>query len=249
MEDGYPDDWVPAEQTLAPDGYSNDWMVPTKDGYPNDWIPAEKTLAPDGYPNDWVVPANSGVPTVATSQRSVFDAGHSPINSPNSGLPWPTGQTNYWQPVQSTQQGSWPSTIPVSGTAQTRPWWVPAPAVSGWEPWADEFIKGMQGLYNYFRSRSGAGNRGGDDENQCFDRWNKEIDRCPQFRTMGLNGEPEPRYEIACRERARARYNLCLRNGGRPDPAEPDEFGWHDIPPDPASSNDPHSVLKTSAWS
>jgi hypothetical protein len=44
----------------------------------------------------------------------------------------------------------------------------------------------------------------------------------------------DPRWLDACNKRANARHNLCVSNGGKPHPDEPDELGLHDIPNDPA---------------
>jgi hypothetical protein len=68
---------------------------------------------------------------------------------------------------------------------------------------------------------------GGDE--YCFERHAIEYDRCDVFTSYS------PRYRDACRARAADRRNLCVRNGGRPDPDEPPEFDWNDIPGDPAT--------------
>lgn len=220
--------------------YPNDWMVSSGVGYPDDWIPAEKTLAPDGQPYGWIVPPSSAAPTIEpnayrdwiTPPATPFQnggfagAGYPSLNSLTSGSPRPASQIEYSHSVQSSLQAPplSPYLVPVSGTAQTRPWWAPAPPASAWEPWADEFIKGMQGLINYFRSRGGAGTpkRGG--EGDCYDRWEREDARCEQFRPWGT------RFVAACKERASARRDKCIRNGGRPDPDEPLEYDFRDIP-------------------
>jgi hypothetical protein len=56
----------------------------------------------------------------------------------------------------------------------------------------------------------------------------KELEYCEQFRPFGY------RYYKGCTDRARYRHNLCVRNGGKPDPNEPDPYGWNDIPRDDA---------------
>jgi hypothetical protein len=41
-----------------------------------------------------------------------------------------------------------------------------------------------------------------------------------------------------CKKRAAARRSLCISNGGRPDPNEPDEWTWNDIPRDALPGDD-----------
>jgi hypothetical protein len=72
------------------------------------------------------------------------------------------------------------------------------------------------------------GPRSGSDDD-CFDRYWIEYGRCDIFAAYS------PRYRDACRVRATDRLRLCLRNGGKPDPDEPPEFDWNDIPGDPAT--------------
>lgn len=71
-----------------------------------------------------------------------------------------------------------------------------------------------------------------DDRNDlCFNRWYGEHGRCMRF------AMPQPtgyRYVNACKNRATDRMRLCHRHGGTPDPEEPAEFSWYDIPRDPA---------------
>jgi hypothetical protein len=87
----------------------------------------------------------------------------------------------------------------------------------------------MYGLYNFvFGGRGNSSGRGvHDGEDDCFNRWEKEDKRCEKFYPLN-----EKRWYFACKDRAADRRNLCIRNGGKPDPNEADEFGWHDIPRD-----------------
>jgi RHS repeat-associated protein len=75
--------------------------------------------------------------------------------------------------------------------------------------------------YRYV-SRRGGGRR----RDECPDRWNEEHSRCLKFRPWGY------RYQVACEARANDRLRLWQRNGGRPDPNEPPEYDWRDIPRD-----------------
>jgi RHS repeat-associated protein len=81
------------------------------------------------------------------------------------------------------------------------------------------------------RRRVGNGGGGGDGED-CNSRWQREILKCPQF--YGRDEIDPMRYVRACETRAGDRMRLCFRNKGRPDPNEPPEFWWNDIPNDPA---------------
>jgi hypothetical protein len=238
--DGYPNDWI------EPDGYPDDWFVPAgarpgpqgidsgiapakaaatggsvpygsieSDGYPNDWI------EPDGYPDDWIVPGQTGSGFFGTG-RPQPDSVASPF-----GLPQPPSHAGYGGSDAARLQQPSPSGLVerVSDQATTRPGWIPLGPGSGWEPWADQFIKGMQGLINQFRSRSGGGGapRGGDGED-CHDRWEREDARCVEFRPWN----DDWRFR-ACKERASNRRNLCIANGGRPDPEEPPEYDYRDF--------------------
>ena len=54
--------------------------------------------------------------------------------------------------------------------------------------------------------------------NFCYERWEKEDQSCSQWRGLG------PRAVAACRTRAADRRNLCVANGGKPNPNEPPEY-------------------------
>lgn len=72
----------------------------------------------------------------------------------------------------------------------------------------------------------------GDDRNDlCFNRWDGEYGRCMRFM---MPSPTDDRYVKACRDRANDRLSLCHRHGGTPDPEEPAEFSWYDIPRAPA---------------
>jgi hypothetical protein len=50
------------------------------------------------------------------------------------------------------------------------------------------------------------------DNDFCYKRWLAEDAQCGQWRKLGW------RAVSACKERASIRRNLCVRNGGRPNP-------------------------------
>jgi hypothetical protein len=112
------------------------------------------------------------------------------------------GESPYPIPSALSQPSLSPLVVSVSDQAGTRPGWIPLGPRSGWEPWADHFIKGIRGLIDFYsRSRTGTGGGG---EDHCYERWESEYGRCSQFRPFGS------RYQQACQTRARDRYNLCV---------------------------------------
>jgi hypothetical protein len=60
-----------------------------------------------------------------------------------------------------------------------------------------------------------------EDDDYCFRRWEAEQKRCLRW----PRGEPRG----GCLRRAAIRHDLCFRNGGRPDPDEPDEWSEADM--------------------
>ncbi len=64
-----------------------------------------------------------------------------------------------------------------------------------------------------------------DDDDFCYSRWEAEDSRCWQWRNLGI------RHVKACQSRAATRRDLCLRNGGKPNPLEPPEYSpFRDYP-------------------
>lgn len=112
--------------------------------------------------------------------------------------------------------------LPPVGAAPPMPP-ISMPTVPDWWKWAEKFLQ----LHS--RIASGVAGQGGEDKDRCLDRWEGEYNRCDVFRRPTTN-----RWRDACRERANARLRLCRRNGGSPDPDEPPEYWWNDIPNDPA---------------
>jgi len=86
------------------------------------------------------------------------------------------------------------------------------------DPWADDFIKGIQGLLNYFRSNTGSDTSSGRDDDYCYNRWESEDALCK---------ERAPKWQPGCRERAADRRRLCIQYKGRP-PREPNEWSEAD---------------------
>jgi hypothetical protein len=127
---------------------------------------------------------------------------------------------------------TFPPTISVAmGAGPTGVWPRPGPTVTfppeAWEPWRQQAEQGLQGLIAAWRRVFGGVRYGGGDaENECLDRWEREHARCTMFRPYGY------RYQQACEQRANDRHKLCYRNGGKADPNEPPEYDWQDIPRD-----------------
>jgi len=125
-------------------------------------------------------------------------------------------------PTTNVAMGGWPTGVwPRPGLP------LPFPP-DAWEPWKRNTEQGIKGLIDawmrVFR-RSVGGSRGGNRE-ECYERWNEEHARCEKFRPYGY------RHQQACEARANDRLGLCRSNGGTPNPNEPPEYGWQDIPRD-----------------
>lgn len=102
-----------------------------------------------------------------------------------------------------------------------RPWLGPI-GPGPFDPWADQFIKGMQGLTSFFRGRSRARRRD-DDENECDQRFYREQQRCfERWPNMAAD------FRGACIERAKQRRNKCKENGSPGGPGELPEWGDDD---------------------
>jgi hypothetical protein len=153
-----PDDWVVPGQTHAIDPYPDDWIVPTKtsggDSYPDDWIVPGQARAIGPFPDERVVPTMT--PAGGSDPDDWFVPRQTPAVDYRSGA--------FMQATPST------SALPVSYRAPTKPWWNPPGAPgSVFDPWADQFIKGIQGLLNFYsRYRQGGGDP---DAPGCKEEW------------------------------------------------------------------------------
>jgi hypothetical protein len=197
-QDGYPDDWTRPALPPLDDGFPDDWYVPPSAqgaGFPDDWVGPIYNQADDGYRDDWVGPGQtheggygSSIPQPAAS---AFNSGNS---LPSAGLPGlaPSGSSlgdpnsdqsarrDNWAtiPPPFAQSTSSSLTSPVSYQTGIKPWWIPMGPGTGFEPWADHFIKGMQGLINYFRSRQSRGNSNGPG---CDEEWDYARRKCTEW--------------------------------------------------------------------
>jgi hypothetical protein len=180
LNDGYPDDWhVPP--SAQDDSFPDDWHVPPSaqgDSFPDDWVapgqshdgvyrsPIPKS-APPAFSAGNSVPS-AGLPDPAPSRRSLADP-----NSESNAL------TNNWAVPDAFTQPTSPSLMsPVSYQTGTKPWWIPMGPGTGFEPWAEHFIKGMQGLINYFRSRQTLGSSNGPG---CDEEWDYARRKCAEL--------------------------------------------------------------------
>ncbi len=177
--------------------------------------------------NAWA-PSNLPLFPSVPSQIQGADQGRSsPLARPSSAQ---SDQFGRWAlPQAPMNPPSLPTVLAASDQAPARPWWIGPPTPSIFDEWQKLNDKGNAGLYNFLRSFGGSRSSAGrGDDDYCSDRWDKEVARCEQFRPFGY------RYYKACTDRARDRHNLCVRNGGKPDPNEPDQYDWNDIPRDDA---------------
>lgn len=201
LDDGYPDDWfVPPSAQGA--GFLNDWVGPiydqADDGYPDDWIGPIYDQVDDDYPDNRVRPGQThdggyGSP-ISQPAATTFNSGNS---LPIAGLPGtaPSGSSitdpnsdqsarrDNWAaiPPAFAQSSSSSLMSPVSYQTGTKPWWIPMGPGTGFEPWADHFIKGIQGLISYFRSRQSLGNSNGPG---CDEEWDYARRKCAELLTQ-----------------------------------------------------------------
>jgi hypothetical protein len=104
---------------------------------------------------------------------------------------------------------------------------IPMPEISDWTKAADAILQLFRGNLNgkgFGGNRGGGGSKresGDDDDDVCGERLGLETSRC-----YGRIEEYAHRdFLNGCTERAKDRWRLCLRNGGRPDPSAPEEWG------------------------
>jgi len=70
---------------------------------------------------------------------------------------------------------------------------------------------------NYFPQEYPKSCSGSEEDDFCYGRWLAEDSRCWEWRNLGM------RWVKACQTRAADRRNMCVANGGTPDPNEPPE--------------------------
>lgn len=109
---------------------------------------------------------------------------------------------------------------------------IPMPAVPDWMNVAGAIPQLLRKSLSQGGGGGGGGGKGADDNEdggECHKRWYDEYyGHCEQYRPFGI------RYRDACRDQAAHRLRLCERNGGVPDPDEPQPYDWSSIPRDPA---------------
>jgi hypothetical protein len=133
-------------------------------------------------------------------------------------------------PTYPLRAGAYSSSITASGANN--------PPLVGQSPATGSFLDALSALFGH-PMVSRKDEDGGDDADReaidsktgdgkypfCLDRWEDEKNRCDMFRRRNTS-----RYKRACEVRATKRLELCYANGGTPDPDEPDEYFWNDIP-------------------
>jgi hypothetical protein len=112
-----------------------------------------------------------------------------------------------------------PIFTPVSyqNPAVPRPWWVPT---GPFDPWAQNFMKGVQGYINFRRSRTRPRARD-DDDDECWRRFYNERARC----LARAPDMPHQDHLGGCIDRAVQRRQACLANGYPGGPGELREWG------------------------
>jgi hypothetical protein len=174
------------------------------------------------------------VPPTPDSWPSGFNPGfNANINTLHSiNFASPAGAQSEFSMPRPTLVSTLPSRIPRPWPAAPgycpapKQWPPPGPPPSMWDPPDDQGIGGLEGFLNFFRGRArGSGRGGGGDEQDCHGRYDAEYARCNQFLPFNDKG-----HYRACTDRASARRNMCIRNGGKPDPNEPPEYSWNEIP-------------------
>jgi len=86
-----------------------------------------------------------------------------------------------------------------------------AAAMAIYNSWSKDRQKAIR---NRFKSSNDGSN------NECWQRYNAELGRCRRWPETERNG---------CRERATIRWDMCNRNGGKPNPNEPPEWSEADM--------------------
>jgi hypothetical protein len=151
-----------------------------------------------------------GFRSAAAAPQPYLDPSYSDYEAPSA----PTGQ------MQS-------NAVRLAGATRALPGFpplIPPEAVPGTPEWADEFVRGLRGLINFFKSSGGRRGRRKDDDDYCYERYLAEMARCAERKDDYAHADFRP----ACEDRATTRRDMCVRNGGRPDPREPREWGPED---------------------
>jgi hypothetical protein len=105
---------------------------------------------------------------------------------------------------------------------------IPMPEIPDWMKAAGAILQLFRGNLS---GKGFGGNRGGggskrrsgddDDDDPCGERLGLETSRC----YGRIEEYAHQDFLSGCTERAKGRWTSCLRNGGRPDPSEPPEWG------------------------
>jgi len=96
---------------------------------------------------------------------------------------------------------------------------IPRPHLPEWWPNAEQLLK----LYAQMRyGRVGGRGKKDDDDDYCGKRQSEEMGRCQARKDDYVHPID---FLKACEQRAKDRWSLCFRNGGRPSKWEPLEWG------------------------
>jgi hypothetical protein len=140
----------------------------------------------------------------------------------NTGPSWPTTAPQP-QLVPAQWGGVLPMPLPIPPVAPVPPG-TPVPPISIPKPAIPDAWRALWGILQiYPRAMSGL-RRGGGDREDCYEREGTEAARC----WARQEDYAHPDYLWGCIQRAKDRRNLCVKNGGKPNPSEPPEWGAAD---------------------
>jgi RHS repeat-associated protein len=110
----------------------------------------------------------------------------------------------------------------------TRPQQTPIPVPGGRWYFDNDYPRAPQwwhdminGLVNMCKRSVGYGGGEDNDDEDCHGRFANEVNRCHQRKWQVTH----PDYTRGCLERAADRRSMCFRNGNKPHPDEPPEWG------------------------
>jgi hypothetical protein len=124
-----------------------------------------------GYPSPInryrTTPAQSGMQGASEFGRDSALAQRAPILDPSS--------------ETTMDSESYPAMIPAGYQSGTRPWWAPVPPPSVFDPWREDAIKGLQGLYEHFSRPPSYPSGGNRNAPGCKEEWDAAYEDCANW--------------------------------------------------------------------
>jgi hypothetical protein len=157
----------------------------------------------------------------ASSPLSDPNFGHaSQALGQNTGPSWPTTA-----PQQQLVPAQWgggvlPRPVPIPPIGPMPPG-VPLPPIPIPKPAIPDAWRALWAILQIYPSAMSRLRRGGGDREDCYERESTETARC----WANKEDYAHPDYLWGCIQRAKDRRNLCVKNGGKPNPSEPPEWG------------------------